>query len=101
MKEYDVIVVGGGFTGVAAAVTAARQGMRVLLTERTNCLGGAACNCLVNPFMPYWTHDAQSGERIDLSQGLFSEIRRRMDAAVCAAGGDGCQCASDERNIAG
>lgn len=50
---YDVIVAGGGFSGVAAAIAAAREGMSVLLIEKSNCLGGAAANCLVNPFMPY------------------------------------------------
>lgn len=80
-KNYDIIVAGGGFAGASAAIAAAREGRRVLLIEKYNCLGGAAAFDLVNPFMPYWTHDAQSGERIDLSKGLFSEIRRRMDAA--------------------
>ena len=80
-KNYDIIVAGGGFAGASAAIAAAREGCRVLLIEKYNCLGGAAAFDLVNPFMPYWTHDAQSGERIDLSKGLFSEIRRRMDAA--------------------
>ena len=80
-KNYDIIVAGGGFAGASAAIAAAREGRRVLLIEQYKCLGGAAAVALVNPFMPYWTHDAQSGERIDLSQGLFSEIRCRMDAA--------------------
>ena len=30
-KNYDVIVLGGGFTGCAAAIAAARQGVKVLL----------------------------------------------------------------------
>ena len=34
MKNYDVIVVGGGPAGTAAAITAARRGARVLLLER-------------------------------------------------------------------
>ncbi|MBP5294463.1 MAG: FAD-dependent oxidoreductase [Lachnospiraceae bacterium] len=40
--EVDVAVVGGGPAGVAAAVAAAREGIRVLLIEQTNCLGGIA-----------------------------------------------------------
>lgn len=40
--DYDVIVAGGGTAGVAAAVSAAREGARVLLLERHGCLGGAA-----------------------------------------------------------
>ena len=51
MKKYDLAVIGGGFAGVAAALAAARAGAKVLIVEKSNCLGGAAVNCLVNPFM--------------------------------------------------
>lgn len=76
---YDVIVVGGGFAGVGAAIGAAREGMHVLLIDKNNCLGGAACECLVNPFMPYWTMDSQN-HRDFLTQGLFTEIFDNLDA---------------------
>ena len=69
---YDVIVVGGGFSGAAAAIAAAREGVSVLLIEKANCLGGAAANCLVNPFMPYWTKI--DGKKTNLCQGIFLEI---------------------------
>src|SRR5690348_12673033 len=38
--ETDLLVVGGGLGGVAAALTAARLGRRVVLTEETDWLGG-------------------------------------------------------------
>jgi flavin-dependent dehydrogenase len=38
--EYDVIVVGGGTSGVAAAISAARVGANTLLIERLGALGG-------------------------------------------------------------
>ncbi|MEP9352533.1 FAD-dependent oxidoreductase [Xanthobacter sp. KR7-65] len=38
----DVLVVGGGAAGLAAAVTAARQGLKVTLLERYGFCGGAA-----------------------------------------------------------
>jgi hypothetical protein len=42
MKDsYDVLVVGGGAAGVAAAVGAAKTGARVGLLEAAGCLGGA------------------------------------------------------------
>ena len=56
--EYEVVVLGGGPAGIAAAVAAARAGRRTLLIERYGFLGGmrhrgrgdeflwAACQCL-------------------------------------------------------
>ena len=38
----DVLVVGGGAAGIAAAVTAARQGLRVVMVERYGFCGGGA-----------------------------------------------------------
>lgn len=40
--DADVLVVGGGAAGVAAAVTAARQGLSVILLERYGFCGGGA-----------------------------------------------------------
>lgn len=79
MKRYDVVVVGGGFSGVAAAMAASREGSRVLLIEKGNALGGAAVNCLVNPFMPYSTKI--NGVKTELCSGIFKDIRERLNAA--------------------
>src|SRR5512141_336092 len=38
--EYDVVVVGGGTSGVAAAISAARAGANTILIERLGVLGG-------------------------------------------------------------
>ncbi len=38
--EYDVVVAGGGTSGVAAAICAAREGAKTLLIERVGALGG-------------------------------------------------------------
>ena len=84
MKKYDLAVIGGGFAGVAAALAAARGGAKVLIVEKSNCLGGAAVNCLVNPFMPYWTEI--DGKRVDLSAGIFKEIRDRLEANHAMSG---------------
>ena len=55
MKHFDVCIIGGGFSGVCAAIAASREGSRVLLIEKGNALGGAAANALVLPFMSYHT----------------------------------------------
>ena len=40
--QCDVLVIGGGAAGVATAVTARRQGLRVVLLERYGFCGGGA-----------------------------------------------------------
>ncbi|HIS84370.1 MAG TPA: FAD-dependent oxidoreductase, partial [Candidatus Faecivicinus avistercoris] len=78
-KTWDLIVVGGGPTGVAAAVTARRKGLEVLLIEKAGFLGGAPGTCLINPFMPYST--TVDGERFLLSRGFFTEFRQLLKEA--------------------
>ncbi len=73
-NKYELIVAGGGFAGFAAAVAAAKEGVDVLLIERNNCLGGAAANALVMPFMKYWTNHPETKEREYLCGNLFLEI---------------------------
>ena len=72
--EYDVIVVGGGFAGFAAACAAAREGAETLLIEKNGCLGGAAADSLVMPFMRYYTR----GNNQTVNAGLFKEACDRM-----------------------
>ncbi|OGI04828.1 MAG: hypothetical protein A2Y25_04380 [Candidatus Melainabacteria bacterium GWF2_37_15] len=45
--EYDVIVLGGGPTGVSAAISAAKTGARTAIVERYGYLGGQATGGLV------------------------------------------------------
>ena len=71
-KHYDLIVVGGGFAGVAAAMEASRHGRKVLLVDKYNCLGGTAVGGLVLPFMPYSTRE--EGNDRPLTGDLFLEI---------------------------
>ena len=78
MKKYDIVVIGGGFAGFSAALASARGGAKVLIIEKSNCLGGSAVNCLVTPFMPYWTE--VDGERVELAKGIFQEIHKKLEA---------------------
>ena len=51
-EETDVLVVGGGIAGVAAALAARRAGVRVLLLEKQALLGGLATNGLISWYEP-------------------------------------------------
>jgi len=75
MKHYDLIVAGGGLTGVSAPVRAAREGLSVLLVEKSGTLGGAISNNLVYPFMKYIT--PVDGKEKVLCAGVFEEMRKR------------------------
>ena len=50
--KYDVVVVGGGIGGIAAAVSASREGARVLLIEKQVNLGGLATGGLISWYEP-------------------------------------------------
>lgn len=84
MIKAEVVVVGGGFAGVCAALAAAENGADVLLVEKGNCLGGSACSGLVFPFMTYWTKDPKTGEPLDLVQGIFRRIIEEMEPLFSA-----------------
>jgi len=77
--SVDVFVAGGGPSGIAAAVAAARQGQRVFLAERLNCLGGAGTAGLLPVFMQF-----TDGVNF-LAAGIGQEVQTRLTQA----GGNG------------
>lgn len=72
-KNWDIIVAGGGLSGVTAAVAAARKGCRVLIIEKMSFLGGCATASLVTPMMKNSDSDGNQ-----LNKGLYEEILYRM-----------------------
>jgi hypothetical protein len=52
VRECDVLVAGGGIGGIAAALSAARNGARTLLVEREYLLGGLATLGLITIYLP-------------------------------------------------
>src|ERR1700681_1414817 len=72
MRDYDVLVVGGGTAGCAAALAAARNGARVLLAERYGFLGGTATASMVGPWMTFHSGDDR------IVGGIAQEIVERL-----------------------
>lgn len=68
-SDYDVIVVGGEPEGVAAAVSAARQGLSVLLLEDDGALGGLMTLGKLN-----FIDMCQGRDGTLLTQGIFKEF---------------------------
>src|ERR1039457_315875 len=50
----DLVIIGGGLGGCAAALSAARNGLRVILTEETNWIGGQLTAQAVPPDENPW-----------------------------------------------
>ena len=50
MRTYDVTVIGGGPAGLAAAISAEKEGAKVLLIEREARLGGVLKQCIHDGF---------------------------------------------------
>lgn len=51
-KSCDVLVCGGGFAGIAAALAAARSGKKVILTDKLYILGGLGTAGLIAIYLP-------------------------------------------------
>ena len=55
--RFDVVVAGGGASGLMAAVSAARCGAKVLVIEASGCFGGAATTAMVAQWLGYYNGD--------------------------------------------
>ncbi|MGJ8640110.1 MAG: FAD-dependent oxidoreductase [Opitutaceae bacterium] len=70
VRDYDVIVVGGGISGAMAAIASARGGAKTLVVEQYGFLGGMLTAAGVGPMMTFHAGDQQiikgtTGELID------------------------------------
>ena len=76
--EYDVVVLGGGPAGIAAALAAGRCGRSTLLIERYGYLGGAGTAAGLSTFCGL--HSNVYGEHVRTTRGLADDILDRLAA---------------------
>ena len=86
--QYDVLIIGAGPAGTAAALSAARKGSRVLLVEKYGCTGGAfSLGMALTPvgFEPFRYWVTPTDPKGWVVQGLARELHDRMvaEGAVC------------------
>lgn len=74
-KDVDVVVIGGGASGIASAISAARNGARTMLIEQRGFLGGMGTVALVPAFCPF------TDKRKPIIRGIGLELMERMKAA--------------------
>ena len=77
--QTDVLVVGSGPAGIAAAVAAARGGVNVILAERYGCLGGALTVSNVE------SYSFSVNEHMECLSGIPLEIDHRVRAENACA----------------
>jgi len=75
--DYEVVVLGGGPAGIAAAAGAAKHGRRTLLIERYGFLGGMGTAAGVTNFCGL--HANVHGEIMQVVHGVADELLDRID----------------------
>ncbi|MDF2484069.1 MAG: dependent oxidoreductase [Herbinix sp.] len=71
-NRYDIIITGGGPSGCAAAISAAREGASVLLIEASGALGGMGTIGMIPAWCPF------SDKEKVIYQGIGYEIFQRV-----------------------
>jgi hypothetical protein len=94
-RDCDVLIVGGGPSGTAAAVAAARTGAEVVLLERYNHLGGLSTGGLV-----IWIDRMTGWDGTQLIRGIANELLDRLPNDAIAGPPRGLWGSADEATAA-
>ncbi|MEP4078272.1 FAD-dependent oxidoreductase [Haloferula sp.] len=78
--KVDVLVIGGGSAGLAAAVTSARAGLNTVMVERHGMAGGMGTASLVHTFCGLYFIDGDEARHAN--EGLPEEIADRMQSVT-------------------
>src|SRR5687767_12283796 len=75
LAEADVVVVGGGLSGIGAAVGAGRAGAKTILIERTGFLGGWIRGTGLGGRIAVggWRPSIREGVLLDFTKGMVAE----------------------------
>ena len=92
-RKCDVLVVGGGIAGWAAALAAARAGSKTILLERDEALGGLWSNGGVLILLS--TGFMQDGKYFQTTRGFTDELEKRL----LAMGPHGITARKDDKRL--
>ena len=74
MKNYDVVIIGGGPAGLAAALSSHRNGAKTLIIEREDRLGGILKQCIHDGFGLVRFKEKLSGP--EYAEKFIDEVRK-------------------------
>ena len=76
MKSYDIVIIGGGPAGLAAATSAKEEGIdSILILERDKELGGILNQCIHNGFGLHTFHEELTGP--EYAQRFIDKVKER------------------------
>lgn len=78
MYQIDLVIVGGGLGGCAAALSACAKGLRVLLTEETDWIGGQVTSQGVPPDEHPWIEEFGTTRRYQSYRKKYENFMRKV-----------------------